>query len=649
MQQTVLPTKLLAASSLAEFSYTLLECYLAPCEGVRSVWITLKGELSTPPRMIACLQRDGREVHIKTESILPLLLPIEISRLQYLPQAYPQTFHLAQSEYPLTLIPIIARSQCFGHLIIRWKSAPEEEQLRTLFASISAVAPLLYGLHRESLFADLERGKQQWEATFDSMRDLLFIYDREGRLLRVNKALAERLESSPREVMLKSQKFQKHFAEVREAYLHSPIWHSHSLDSTFEVTCGQVFDRQQSLIGTVYLLRDITDKVKMEMQIRQSEKLAELGEMVSYIAHELNQRLTSIVGFAELLEKSKLSISEEMQNRVHKIATEADRAEMFVKNLLSFVRPQTPVQKPLSLNRVVERVADLRTEHLENHRVTLNLSLADSLPLIKGCPHEMEQVLLNMVDNALHSVNSHRRDGSITIATCYNGGDTLTVSVTDDGAGIRPELRDKIHLPFFTTKRAGEGSGLGLAISYGILRSCGATLKIHSNVGHGATFAMEFPICSLPLKAGEDAELGGCKNKLPRPNRRGLRLAVLDDDEAVLGLLGDMLRELGHTSTLFETPKGMLEALESQTFDLILSDVWMPEMSGIELHHELTQRFPDYAHRMVFLTGDALPPETRDSLEEYGCRFIDKPFHLEDLQESINATVRPDKSVHRAA
>ncbi len=648
MKQVVLPLSLLSACSLAEFSQALLEHYVASCEGVRSAWVTLKEESSAPPRMVACLQRDNAGVHIKTESALPLLLPIEISRLPQLPESEAQTFQLPNSEYPLTLFPFVARLHCFGHLIVRWSGATAEQTVSALFETVSALSPLLYGHHRENLFLDLERGKQQWEATFDSMRDLLFIYDTSGKLLRVNKALAERLDSSPREVMLKPQKFHKVFGEAAEACQYASIWRSQSLDSAFEVTCGQVSDRQRSLIGNVYILRDITDKERLETQMRQNEKLAELGEMVSCIAHELNQRLTSIVGFAELLEKSALHIPEEMQSRVHKIVSEADRAEAFVKNLLSFVRPIAPKRQPLSLNEVAGRVVDLRGEQAKKRHIALKLRLAENLPLIESCDSEMEQVLLNMIDNAIHAINSHKQAGSIVITTRYEGGETVTMAVTDDGPGILPELRDKIHLPFFTTKKVGEGSGLGLAISQSILRSYGATLKIHSEAGLGAAFVMEFPLCKQSLRV-EDPSNDLMKTKTSRPNRSGLRLAVLDDDEAVLGLLEDMLGELGHIPVLFHAPSQMLAALETETFGLILSDVWMPDMTGIELQIELRKRFTDYASRVIFLTGDALPLETRSSLQKAGCRFVEKPFRLDDLERSIHAILRSSKSRERAA
>lgn len=648
MEQVVLPIALFSARSLAEFSYSLLEHCIAPCEGVRSAWVTLIEEVDAPSRMAACLQREGAAAHITANVAFPLLLPVEISRIRPLPQTVPQTFQASNSEYPVTLFPFVFRAQCFGHLVVRWRNAPAAAVVHEMETTLTALSALLYSYHRESLFADLERGKQQWEATFDSMRDLLFIYDTQGKLLRVNRALAERLGATPREVMLKPQMFYRVFGEAAEACRNAPIWRSSLLESAFEATCGLAYNRQKEPIGNVYILRDITDKEKLETQMRQSAKLAELGEMVSRISHELNQRLTSIVGFAELLESGAIALPEAALNRVHKLAAEADRAEAFVKDLLSFARPRTPVQQAVDLNRVAKRVVECRAQQAANHCIALKMRLDDYLPMIKSCPHEMEQVLLNLVDNAIHAISSHKQGGVIVIATRYEGGDRLSMTVTDDGCGILPELREKILLPFFTTKPAGEGSGLGLAITHNILRSHAATLKIHSEMGRGSAFVMDFPVMTQLLTQDPISE-AAVSAKSSQKKLSGLSIAILDDDSAVLELLADMLREMGHSPSQFSAPSSLLSAMEERDFDIIFSDMWMPEMSGADLHREVMQRFPQYANRYALLTGDAVTDVARTALQRRGCAFVEKPFRLADLESAIESLMRCEKDVRKAA
>jgi two-component system NtrC family sensor kinase len=531
-------------------------------------------------------------------------------------------------------------------LLIRWKDAVDCPLVRQLMEVLPALAFLLHAQSRESTFRELERSKQQWEAAFDSLRDPLFVYDTERRLQKVNLALAKRLGVSPRDVITQPELFEKHFGEVLTLSPQAPQWSSRTLDATFEVQCADVYDREQRLTGWIYILRDVSDRVRLESQMRQSEKLAALGEMVSGIAHELNNPLTSIVGFAEMLVQSDLPTPESARNRIRKIGMEADRAALIVQNMLAFVRPPSSNQAPLSLNEVVQQVADLRTDMLESQQVHLKLDLEQSLPLVKGCVHELQQVLLNLIDNAIHAIKGCQNQGQIVITTKIKGENTLTLTVQDNGTGILPEHRDKLLLPFFTTKRVGEGSGLGLSISYGILRSHGAILDIQSEAGKGAAFIMEFQAFSPPLQR-KRLELSDAPPSITLKRRRKtadevepLRIVVLDDEVLVLDLIAEMLQDAGHHVDAYSIPAHAFSALKKEEFDLILCDIRMPEMSGMEFYSELAKHYPNMLSRIIYLTGDVLAPETRRFLESNSCPHLNKPFKMETLRKKITEVMR---------
>ena len=489
MMAVTLPVELFTAQTTGEVGKGILTHFFLQASAVQKAWITLHDESLSRTRTIALWQNEGE--YCQSESEATLELPQEVARLSTFAMHEPQTIQFPSTGETLTFLPFVVHHVPLGMLLIRWKEAVDTPLLRQLMDVLPAFSLLLYAQNREGTFRDLERSKQQWEAAFDSLRDPLFIYDTEGRLQKVNLALAKRLGVSPREIITQPALFQKHFGEVLTLSPKTPQWSSRTLDATFEVQCADVYDHEQRLSGWIYILRDVSDRVRLESQMRQSEKLAALGEMVSGIAHELNNPLTSIVGFAEMLVLSDLPIPDAVRNRIRKIGMEADRAALIVQNMLAFVRPPASNQAPLSLNEVVQQVADLRTDMLESHQICLDLDMEPNLPLVKGCVHELQQVLLNLIDNAIHALKGCRNQGNIVITTRSREEKSLTLTVTDNGVGILPEHKEKLLLPFFTTKRVGEGSGLGLSISYGILRSHGATLDIHSEVGKGASFIID--------------------------------------------------------------------------------------------------------------------------------------------------------------
>ncbi len=254
-------------------------------------------------------------------------------------------------------------------------------------------------------------------------------------------------------------------------------------------------------LGWLEVYRDITGQRLIQSKLLQTEKMAALGQLVSGIAHELNNPLTSIQGYAQLL-LSRRSASDRTGD-ARRISQEAERAGRIVKNLLLFSRETKPERRAVNLNEVIERTLALRAYELKLENIAVELMLDPGLPHTLADAAQLQQVILNLIVNAEQAIVQGRGEesghGRIRIRTRRLAGDRIGMEISDDGPGISPEIVSRIFDPFFTTKPAGVGTGLGLSIVYGIVQEHGGEVSVESQPGHGATLTVELP--ALPLAA----------------------------------------------------------------------------------------------------------------------------------------------------
>jgi signal transduction histidine kinase len=242
-------------------------------------------------------------------------------------------------------------------------------------------------------------------------------------------------------------------------------------------------------VGQVMNVRNLTDERRIEEQLRQSEKLAALGELVAGVAHELNNPLAGISAFAQLLLEEPLTA--EQHESVRLVKREADRAGSVIRDLLIFSRKPGPSRVPVDLNEIVELTLRLRNYSLRSADIDVQLDLARGLPRIRGDDQRLQQVLLNLVVNAEYAMQrAPVKQLRITTAAHEQG---ILLTVADTGTGMAEETRQRIFEPFFTTKPAGQGTGLGLSVSYGIVQAHGGTIAVESQLGAGSVFRVYFP------------------------------------------------------------------------------------------------------------------------------------------------------------
>jgi two-component system NtrC family sensor kinase len=365
-----------------------------------------------------------------------------------------------------------------------------------------------------------------------------------------------------------------------------------------------------------------------QARLIQSEKLSAVGQLIAGVAHELNNPLTTLIGFAEYLARGELP--EEVRQIATRMSNQSKRCARIVDNLLAFARRYQPELAPTNLNALVRECLELYAYQLRVNDIDTSLELQPDLPLTHADPHRLIQVLVNLVTNAFQAMVGAGKGGVLTIRTRYNEG-WLVLEVEDTGPGIPPDHLHRLFDPFFTTKEVGQGTGLGLSICYGIVQEHQG--EIHAeNTGTGACLRVELPLRSERV-GGEEPPANILEPAAPG------RILVVDDEEAIVELLTQVLSARGHEVHCAQNGAEAVAKLGEGSYDLILSDIRMPGTDGVALHAYLAQQRPDLIPKSVFMTGDTLGDGTREFLEAARPPLLHKPFGIDDIEAVVHTAL----------
>lgn len=364
-------------------------------------------------------------------------------------------------------------------------------------------------------------------------------------------------------------------------------------------------------------------------QLIQTEKLSALGTLISGFAHELNNPLTAVLGYAELLTKSAPG-APHPGPMVDKIRQEAMRCHQIVKNLLGFARKQKPETQFVDLNTVCHQVLELLTYQFKVNNITAVQEFTASLPRLRADKHQLQQVLVNILTNAYQALSSRRPAGQVTVATTYDAS-RVYIRIGDNGPGIAPQNLHRVFDPFFTTKEG--GTGLGLSLSYGIVQEHGGEITVASTPDAGTTFTIMLP-------RTDDAQPDVATQALVAPAvLEPKKVLVADDEPTIAQLLVDILRHLGHQVEAVINGREALRQLESDTYDLIICDLKMPELDGYQVYDFLRQRCPESVRGLIVTSGDTVGEAHRTFLDKTKCHFLPKPFRIDEVQQLIGRVI----------
>ena len=363
----------------------------------------------------------------------------------------------------------------------------------------------------------------------------------------------------------------------------------------------------------------------------QNEKLATLGSLLAGLAHELNNPLTVVSGQARLLQET--ASDPDAARRARRIGEAAERSVQIVRNFLALARQQPAERIEVSLNDVVAGAVDLLAFDLRGARIRVTMDLARHLPAVAADPHQLHQVVVNLVTNAQQALRRHDGERAIRIATGpMPERNRVWLTVSDTGPGIPRELHERIFEPFFTTKPSGEGTGLGLALCRSVVETHGGTITVDSEPAGGTTFAIELPVApAVPLPRRAPAAAA--------PASGPAAILIVDDEPDVAATLAEALARDGHAVSVADDGAQAFEMLEERRYDLVVSDTNMPALDGERFYEQLVSRFPALRSRVIFVTADVLSPERRAFHERAGVPVVAKPCDLEDVRRLVRRMV----------
>ncbi len=492
---------------------------------------------------------------------------------------------------------------------------------------------------------DLSISEQRFRALFDNANDGVVVLDKNGIIINMNNKFCE-LHGFDKEALIgthfKFLEVEDHKEEKEERLKRildgEPlVFETEHYKKDGSRIILEVSSKGINIGGELYVQsfhRDITEKKAIQEQLMHSQKMESIGQLAGGIAHNFNNLLTAILGYAELL-KEYSDMDDDSKQRVNSIESSARKAGILVSKLLSFSRRETPEVLPLNLNDVINDSVKL-FEGVLDKRIGLKTNLSNNIPTIEGDPNQLEQVIMNLMVNARdampdgglitikNSLIEIERD-RFNLPSYITSGKYVLLTISDTGSGIPKEITNRIFEPFFTTKEKGKGTGLGLAMVYGVIKDHKGYITVRSEVGKGSTFDVYLPV------SGKTA-YKALKQKLFSVSGHE-NILLVDDEEEVLNFIKDILETHGYKVLPARNPLAAIDIFKKlgSEIHLVISDIVMPLMDGKELIKNLRAIKPDI--RIIVVSGFSDEAVSKDILKIDD--FLKKPFEINQLLSKV--------------
>jgi PAS domain S-box-containing protein len=498
----------------------------------------------------------------------------------------------------------------------------------------------------------VRRANQNWERTFNAISDLVMVLDEQHRIVRANKAMADALGIMEKDLIGRfcfevvhnenqPPAFCPHTVLLKDGKEHSAEVLEPRLGRSLDIRVSPVLNESNTVIGSVHVIRDVTEQKNLQKQLLQAQKMESIGTLAGGIAHDFNNLLQVILGYSDML-LFKKNPTDPDYARLHAIRQAGRDGAELAKGILAFSRRLEPNAHPIDLNNEIIRVQKM-LERTVSKMIRIEILLADNLMTVNADPGQMEQILLNLAINAQHAMPD---GGRLTIETAnvildedysrthldVEPGKYVLLTVSDTGHGMDREVMEHIFEPFYTTKGPGEGTGLGLAMVFGIVKSHKGHIRCYSEPDTGTAFKIYLPAIFNEIEQ-DVAET----RQMPA---FGTETILLVDDEKSIRKLGEqMLRMAGYTVL---TATNGIEALKvyrsnQDRIALVLLDLMMPEMGGKRCLQELLKINPRV--RVVIASGYSANGPTKDALVSGAKEFVNKPFDVKDLLQIVRRTL----------
>lgn len=634
--------------SLQELSYVLSES-MKPDRIVDQVARYAARFLQADGAIVALVEMEDRVLRVvaATGSLAPLLghvshepgaalvrVAIDRDRIEVAQDGDTPTVNLLAGLLvrSAAVAPLKAQGITMGALAVAdRRGGPFTDEDRRLLSTVATNASVV--LANSRLYEMVRRSEEEWETTFNALAEGIAVVGPDGAILRANRALAALVEVPERELL--GQNFGELLSGAAEA-VSGLIEVSYRGERTVPLVVRLEHNNRVLRLtaapiagvepgSVVILIEDVTEQRLLEAQIIQNDKMASIGQLVSGVAHELNNPLTSIAGLAELL-LERPAHPELPREHLRVIHDQAERAGRIVRNLLTFARKGVPEQTAVDLNDVVSRTSLLIVYELQLHGIELTSEVSPDPVIVLGDRYELQQVLLNLVTNAVQAVAGLEpgKPRGITLSTIRSNYEAV-LRVRDTGPGVPKHFAPYLFTPFFTTKGPGEGTGLGLSLSYGLVKAHGGALTYEPSPEGGAEFRVTLPLYQLDALPPQ-------KNAVA-PERRvveGRRILVVDEDPTVHRLLSALFAPDGHSVKAVRSGKQALRLAREGGYDLIIADMRVTAGTSEPFARVLLDACPEVRSRLVVACSreEELPAGPGG----YSFRRVNKPFNLRDLK-----------------